>query len=94
VGSGGLYNNQKNPSKPLKCADYPTGKWNRFHIKMVGERVTVWLNEERVVDNVLMENYWDRSQPIYPTGQIELQHHGSTLWFRNIYIKELPREQK
>lgn len=89
VGSGGLYNNQKNPSKPLKCADRPIGQWNRFRIKMVGEKVWVWLNEELVVDNVTMENYWERSKPIYPTGQIELQHHGSTLWFRNIYIREL-----
>jgi len=89
-GSGGLYNNKKNPRKPLKCADRPIGQWNRFRIKMVGEKVWVWLNEELVVDNVTMENYWERKKPIYPKGQIELQHHGSTLWFRNIYIKELP----
>ena len=30
VGSGGLYNNQKNPSKPLKVADNPVGDWNYF----------------------------------------------------------------
>ena len=57
---------------------------------MVGEKVTVWLNGELVVDNVVLENYWNRDIPIWPSGQIELQHHGSTLWFRNIYIKELP----
>ena len=90
VGSGGLYNNQKNPSNPLKCADKPIGEWNHFRIRMVGEKVTVWLNEVLVVDNVTMENYWDRSKPIYPKGQIELQNHGNTLWFKNIYIKELP----
>ncbi|MCY3021064.1 MAG: DUF1080 domain-containing protein [Planctomycetota bacterium] len=89
VGSGGLYNNQKNPSNPLKNVDNPPEQWNRFHIKMIGEKVWVWLNEELVVDNVTMENYWERGKPIYPTGQIELQHHGSTLWFRNIYVKEL-----
>jgi hypothetical protein len=90
-GSGGLYNNKKHARKPLKNADNPPGQWNRFRIKMVGERVTVWLNGELVVNNVVMENYWDRSQPIYPTGQIELQHHGSTLWFRNIFLREIPR---
>jgi len=89
-GSGGLYNNKKNPSKPLKCADKPVGEWNTFRIRMVGERVSVWLNDELVVDNVVMENYWDRSKPIYPSGQIELQNHGNTLYFRNIFIKELP----
>lgn len=89
-GSGGLYNNQKNPSKPSKCADKPIGEWNTFRIRMEGEKVSVWLNEVLVVDNITMENYWDRSKPIYPTGQIELQNHGNSLYFRNIYIKELP----
>ncbi len=89
VGSGGLYNNQKNPSKPSKLADNPVGEWNTFRIIMVGDKVTVYLNGELVVDNVVMENYWDRSKPIYPTGQIELQNHGNFLYFRNIYIREI-----
>lgn len=89
VGSGGLYNNQKNPSKPLVKADNPIGEWNTFYIKMVGDKVTVKLNGKLVVDNVTLENYWERDKPIYSTGQIELQNHGNTLWFRNIYIKEL-----
>ena len=94
VGSGGLYNNQKkeNPSTPKKKADKPVEQWNTFRIFMMGELVTVLLNDELVVDNVVMENYWDRSIPIYPTGQIELQNHGNTLYFRNIYIREIPRE--
>jgi hypothetical protein len=95
VGSGGLYNNQKNASKPTKCADKPVGEWNSFRIIMVGDKVTVYLNDELVVDNVVMENYWDRKKPIYPTGQIELQNHGNFLYFRNIYLREiLPAEEK
>jgi 3-keto-disaccharide hydrolase len=89
VGSGGLFNNQKNPSKPSKRADKPIGEWNTFRIRMVGEKVSVWLNGELVVDNVTLENYWERAKPIYPTGQIELQNHGNPLYFKNIYIKEL-----
>lgn len=89
VGSGGLYNNQKNPSKPSEIADNPIGEWNTFYIKMIGERVTVKLNGKLVVDDVVLENYWQRDKPIYPTGQIELQNHGNTLWFRNIYVREL-----
>lgn len=94
VGSGGLYNNQKNPSKPDKIADKPIGEWNTFKIKMVDEKVSIWLNGELVVDNVTLENYWERDKPIYPTGQIELQHHGNPLYFRNIYIQELPDDYK
>jgi hypothetical protein len=91
VGSGGLFNNQKHPSKPTTIADRPIGKWNTFYIKMVGDKVTVKLNGKLVVDNVVLENYWERNKPIYPTGQIELQNHGSTLWFKNIYLRELPK---
>ena len=90
VGSGGFYNNQKNPAIPLKKADKPVGEWNTFFIRMVGEKATVYLNGELVVDNVTLENYWDRAQPIFAKEQIELQNHGNTLWFKNIYIKELP----
>ena len=93
IGSGGLYNNQTkktgNISKALKIADRQVGDWNRFHIKMVGEKVTVWLNGELVVDNVTLENYWDRSSPIFPVEQIELQCHGDPTEWRNIFIKEL-----
>ena len=89
IGSGGLYNNKKNPSKPTVTADKPVGEWNSFRIKMVGDKVTVHLNGTLVVDNVVMENYWDYGQPIFPTGQIELQNHGNTLWFKNVYIREL-----
>ncbi len=89
VGSGGLYNNQQHPSKPTTTADNPVGEWNTFKIRMVGERVSVWLNGTLVVDDVVLENYWDRDKPIYASGQIELQNHGNTLYFKNIYIKEL-----
>jgi hypothetical protein len=92
-GSGGLYNNQKHPSKPVKCADKPIGQWNTFRIKMLGEKVTVWLNGELVVDDVVMENLWERDKPIYPTGQIELQNHGNTLYFKNVYLREIPRKE-
>jgi hypothetical protein len=89
VGSGGLYNNQVHPSKPLKVADNPVGDWNTFRIIMVGEKVSVWLNGELVVDDVTMENYWDRKSPIFPKGSIELQAHGTDLAFRDIYIREI-----
>jgi hypothetical protein len=89
VGSGGLFNNKINPSQPIMVADNPIGQWNTFRIKMVGDKVTVWLNDKLVVDNVTMENYWERDKPIYPTGQIELQNHSHPLWFKNIYIRNL-----
>ena len=102
VGSGGLYNNAKYRSTPLKVADNPINDWNHFYIKMIGERVTVYLNGILVVDNVILENYWDRTIPIFPKEAIELQAHGTDLAFRDIYVREIsdnryavtPEEQK
>ncbi len=88
-GSGAIWNNKKNPSLPLVKADNPIGEWNTFHIRMVGEKVTVKLNDQVVVDNVVMENYWNRKSPIAASGPIFLQDHGSILHFRNIFIREL-----
>ncbi len=93
VGSGGLYNNKKHESDPLKVADNPVGEWNTFRIKMIGENVTVYLNGELVVDNVPLENYWDRDQPIFEKGPIELQAHGTDLAFRDIYVKEINTDE-
>jgi LEA14-like dessication related protein len=89
VGSGGLYNNQKNRSTPLVVADNKIGDWNNFHIIMKGDKVTVYLNGILVTDNVILENYWDRALPIFAKEQIELQAHGTYVAYRNIFIKEI-----
>ncbi len=89
-GSGGLYNNEKQPSQPREKADRPTGEWNTFRIIMLGARVTVYLNDTMVVGNTVLENFWERERPIYASGSIELQAHGHPLWFRNIWIREIP----
>jgi HEAT repeat protein len=93
VGSGGLYNNKVNESKPLKVADNKLDEWNTFRIIMKGDRVTVYLNGELVTDNVILENFWDKDKPIFPEEQIELQAHGSPIAYRDIYIREIPRVQ-
>ncbi len=89
-GSGSLWNNKEHENLPLIKADNPVGEWNTFYIRMIGDRVTVRLNDQLVVDDVVMENYFERGKPIPESGQIELQNHGNKLWFRNIYIRELP----
>jgi hypothetical protein len=90
VGSGGLYNNQKNERNPKVVADNKVGSWNNFHIIMRGAVVTVYLNGVLVTDKVVLENYWDRTLPIFVKEQIELQAHGTYVAYRNIYIRELP----
>ena len=90
VGSGGLYNNQKNVSKPLVVADNKIGEWNTFHIIMKADKVTVYLNGILVTDNIALENYWNRTLPLFVKEQIELQAHGTFVSYRNIYLRELP----
>jgi hypothetical protein len=90
IGSGGLYNNQKHAHDPLKVADKPVGEWNTFRIVMIGDKVTVYLNDVLVVEKTPLENIWQRGKPLPIKGPIELQHHNDPLWFKNIYIKELP----
>jgi len=89
-GSGGLYNNKVGAKNPLVVADHPAGHWNTFHIiQRDSDMTTIWLNGQLVVDNVKMEYYWDYSKPLPARGNIELQYHGSKLYWKNIYVKEL-----
>jgi hypothetical protein len=89
LGSGGLYNDIKNPSNPLVFADNPPGQWNHFRILMLGDHVTVYLNGKLVTNDDQLENYFNRDEPIYREGPIELQHHWSQLFFKNVYIREI-----
>ena len=97
LGSGGLYNNLKNPKNPLRAADKPPGEWNTFHIIVIGTKVTVNLNGKKVVDEAPLLNYWEKDKdkkplPTPARGPIELQEHGNTLWFKNIYVKDLTKK--
>lgn len=92
-GSGALWNNRHSGNRPLVKADRAVGEWNTFRIRMVGAKVWCWLNGQAVLDGVVMENYWERDKPIYPSGQIELQNHGNTLYFKNVFIREIETEE-
>jgi hypothetical protein len=87
-GSGTLWNNPKDtPGRlPLVVADRKPGEWNTFYIKMVGDKVTVKLNDKVVVDNA---KFIPLGKAPPATGPIELQVHGTPLWFRNVFVKEL-----
>lgn len=80
---------------PKVCADNPVGEWNTFVITLKGDRVTVVLNDQLVIDNVQLPG-------IAAAGPIALQHHGgfnartqtynpasSLIQFRNVYVKPL-----
>lgn len=93
-GSGGLWNNTAGkPGKdPLVFADNPIGEWNTMRIDQIGARTTIWLNGKLVVEDAIMENYWDKERkiPLAKVGPIQLQTHGSETRFRNIKLREIP----
>ena len=94
-GSGGLFNNTpKSPGRdPLVLADKPFGEWNAFRIRQVGARTWVWLNGQLVVNGAVMENYWDRAQPLPAKGPIMLQTHGGEIRWRNIFVREIGADE-
>ena len=97
-GSGGLWNNPKNwpGQEPLVRGDNPIGQWNQFRIKMIGERVSVWLNDKLVVDHARLANYFDRTKeknvPLPKVAPILLQTHppAKEIRWRNLYAREIP----
>lgn len=95
MGSGDItgYRNNKKLSDAVRASAIPTaradkkpGEWNRFHITMRGEQVTVVLNGVTVIDRIHLPGVPAR-------GPIALQHHGDPIEFANLYIRELPASQ-
>ena len=91
IGSGEVwgYRNDKSLSPearravtPKVRADKPLGQWNRFVITMKGDRLTVVLNGQTVIENAQLPDVPQR-------GPIALQHHGDPIQFASILIKEL-----
>lgn len=91
IGSGEVYGYRTDKNLPAEVragvtpkvkADAPLGKWNRFIITMKGDRLTVDLNGQRVIDDAQLPGVPKR-------GPIGLQHHGDAVEFSNIYIREL-----
>ena len=91
-GSGGLWNNSEGrPGKnPLVKADRPFGEWNTFRIRQIGARTTVFLNGKLVVDHAVLENYFDRKQPLIARGPVQLQTHGGEIRWKNVFVREIP----
>ncbi|APW62006.1 3-keto-disaccharide hydrolase [Paludisphaera borealis] len=94
-GSGGLWNNAAGSKgkDPLVHADNPIGQWNTFRIIQLGARTTIYLNGKLVVQDAILENYWDHALPIVAKGPIQLQTHGNEVRWRNIKVREIPADE-
>jgi hypothetical protein len=91
IGSGEVWGYRTDPEQsaavraaatPRVAADQPVGEWNRFHITLVGQELTVVLNGQTVIDRCPLAG-------LPPSGPIALQHHGDPIEFANIFIRRL-----
>jgi hypothetical protein len=91
IGSGEMYGYRVDKTMPPEVrsgaipkvkADNPPGQWNRFVITLRGDRLTVLLNGQTVIDQ-------EQLPRIPARGPIGLQHHGDPVDFANLFIKEL-----
>ena len=85
-GSGGLLHNAKGSpgQRPSVAADNKLGEWNTIWIQMRGNRVSVKLNGQLVVDDCVLQ---DDKTPA--EGPLVLEAHRGALWFRNLFVKRL-----
>lgn len=91
IGSGDIRGYRVDKTLPMEIrsactpkvnADAKPGQWNRFVITMKGDRCTVLLNEQKIIDNA-------RLPGVAAEGPVALQYHHDEIEFANLFIKEL-----
>lgn len=104
IGSGEVWGYRTDPKMPAEVragvtprvrADRPVGEWNTTEVTMRGDRLTVVINGQTVIENAQLPD-------VPREGPLALQHHGgrtrdgglsgasSLVQFRNLAIRELP----
>ena len=85
---------------PLVNATRPAGEWNHSRIVVDKGHVEHWLNGQKTADYQIGSSEWKKAKatgkwkdaPAYgetKKGHIDLQDHGSEIWFKNVKIKAL-----
>jgi hypothetical protein len=89
-GNGALYSFKA----PDKFVTKPGGEWQNAEVTMRGNRITVILNGVKVHDNVECRRPTggELDNKVDQPGPIMLQGDHGTVSFRNIRLKELPKE--
>lgn len=94
--SGDLYDLIPSPKRYAK----PVGQWNKARITVQRGFLTLFLNGKKTASTELHSLKWAdlvagskfKSMPDfgkYPSGRLDLQDHGDTVWFRNMKIRRL-----
>ncbi len=78
----------------------PVGEWNSTKIVANGNHIEHWLNGEKIVEYEVGSEDWKKRKKeskwnewkgygASPKGHIDLQDHGSEVWFKNIRVRTL-----
>ncbi|HTL59350.1 MAG TPA: DUF1080 domain-containing protein [Candidatus Limnocylindrales bacterium] len=89
-GNGSIYNFKA----PDKFVTKPAGEWQTAEATMIGNRITVIMNGVKIHDNVECNKATgsEIDNKVNEPGPIFLQGDHGTVSFRNIRIKELPKQ--
>jgi len=89
-GNGAIYDFKA----PDKFVTRPGGEWQSAEATIIGNRITVILNGVKIHDKVLCDRPTgsELDGKVNEPGPILLQGNHGTVSFRNILIKELPKE--
>jgi hypothetical protein len=89
-GNGAIYNFKK----PDVFASKPGDQWQTCEATMIGDKITVILNGQKIHDNVTCRRPTgaEIDNKVNEPGPIFLQGDHGTVSFRNLRIKELPKE--
>jgi hypothetical protein len=89
-GNGAIYNFKA----PDAFASKPGNEWQTAEATMIGDTITVILNGKKIHDNVACNRATgsEIDNKVTEPGPIFLQGDHGTVWFRNMRIKELPKE--
>lgn len=89
-GNGAIYNFKA----PDVFASKPGGEWQTAEATIIGNKITVILNGKKIHDNVACDRATgsEIDGKVKEPGPIFLQGDHGTVWFRNLEIKDLPKE--
>jgi hypothetical protein len=90
---------------PPRDVTQPVGLFNKVRILARGPHVEYWLNDTKIVEFEIGSEDWQRriaaskfaSLPKFarmPKGHIALQDHGDKVWYRNIKVRPLKRDEE
>ena len=88
---------------PSKDASKPFGEWNEGRVVCKGTVIQHWLNGEKVIDFDYTDPKWAEEVELLRIrgadlnargGKLWLQDHGADVWFRNIKMRTIPKDEQ